>query len=72
MKLTPEYLWLVQLEEGEFVVKGLHENAKERGVDNDITYVHYPDPPHGFIQMTRHSARCLEATEEIAKLLVMR
>ena len=36
---------------------------------NDITYVHYPDLPHGIIQMTMHSKRCLEATEEIARLL---
>lgn len=36
---------------------------------NDITYVHYPDLPHGIIQMTMHSRRCLEATEEIARLL---
>jgi acetyl esterase len=25
---------------------------------NDLTYVHYDDLPHGFIQMTRHSKRC--------------
>jgi acetyl esterase len=36
---------------------------------NDITYVHHPDLPHGIIQMTMHSKRCLEATEEIASLL---
>lgn len=36
---------------------------------NAITYVHHPDLPHGFIQMTRHSRRCLEATEELAGLL---
>ncbi len=36
---------------------------------NDITYVHYPDLPHGIIQMTMHSKRCLQATEEIARLL---
>ncbi len=36
---------------------------------NDLTYVHYPDLPHGIIQMTMHSKRCLEATEEIARLL---
>lgn len=36
---------------------------------NDLTYVHYPDLPHGIIQMTMHSRRCLEATEEIARLL---
>ena len=36
---------------------------------NDITFVHYPDLPHGIIQMTMHSHRCLEATEEIARLL---
>jgi hypothetical protein len=32
-------------------------------------YVHYPDLPHGFIQLTAHSARCLEATQELAGLL---
>jgi hypothetical protein len=31
--------------------------------------VHYPDLPHGFIQMTAHSERCLEATQELAGLL---
>jgi len=36
---------------------------------NEITYVHYPDLPHGIIQMTMHSKRCLEATMEIAQLL---
>jgi acetyl esterase/lipase len=36
---------------------------------NDLTYVHYPDLPHGFIQMTAHSKRCLEATLEVARLL---
>jgi hypothetical protein len=36
---------------------------------NDLTYVHYDDLPHGFIQMTRHSKRCLESTLEIARLL---
>lgn len=36
---------------------------------NDLTYVHHPDLPHGIIQMTMHSRRCLEATEEIARLL---
>lgn len=36
---------------------------------NDLTYVHYPDLPHGFIQMTRHSRRCLEATQEVTGLL---
>ena len=36
---------------------------------NALTYVHYPDLPHGIIQMTAHSKRCLEATEEIAGLL---
>jgi acetyl esterase/lipase len=36
---------------------------------NEITYVHYPDLPHGIIQMTAHSKRCLEATQEIARLL---
>ena len=36
---------------------------------NEITYVHYPDLPHGIIQMTMHSKACLEATEEISRLL---
>ena len=36
---------------------------------NDLTYVHYPDLPHGIIQMTMHSEACLTATEEIARLL---
>jgi acetyl esterase len=35
---------------------------------NNITYVHYPELPHGFIQMTAHSRRCLEATQELAGL----
>ncbi len=32
-KLEPEYQWPVQIEEGEFVVRGLFEHAEERGVD---------------------------------------
>jgi hypothetical protein len=36
---------------------------------NDITYVHYPELPHGIIQMTTHSKKCLDATNEIARLL---
>ena len=36
---------------------------------NDLIYVHYPDLPHGIIQMTMHSQACLLATEEIAALL---
>ncbi len=36
---------------------------------NDLTYVHYPDLPHGIVQMTMHSRACLAATEEIARLL---
>jgi hypothetical protein len=36
---------------------------------NDITYVHYPELSHAFIQMTAHSKRCLEATQEVARLL---
>jgi hypothetical protein len=31
--------------------------------------VHYDDLPHGFIQMTRHSRRCMESTLEIARLV---
>ncbi|MCQ8278507.1 alpha/beta hydrolase [Acetobacteraceae bacterium KSS8] len=36
---------------------------------NDILYLHYPDLPHGIVQMTRHSRACLHATEEIARQL---
>ena len=36
---------------------------------NDLTYVHYDDLPHGFIQMTRHSKRCMESTLELARLI---
>ncbi|MCQ8239559.1 alpha/beta hydrolase [Rhizosaccharibacter radicis] len=36
---------------------------------NDIAYLHYPDLPHGIIQMTMHSKACLDATNEIATLL---
>jgi acetyl esterase len=36
---------------------------------NDITYAHYPELPHGIIQMTTHSKKCLDATNEIARLL---
>ena len=32
-KLAPEYQWPVQIEEGEFVVRWLHGNAADRGVD---------------------------------------
>jgi acetyl esterase len=47
-----------------------HAYAQKLAVDgNDITYVHYPELPHGFIQMTSHSRRCLEATQELARLL---
>ena len=47
-----------------------HAYAKKLAGDgNDIAYVHYPDLPHGFIQMTAHSERCLEATHELAGLL---
>ncbi len=42
---------------------------KLAGAGNDIVYVHYPDLPHGIIQMTMHSERCLFATNEIARLL---
>ena len=47
-----------------------HAYAKKLAeAGNDIVYVHYPDLPHGIVQMTMHSQRCLEATEEIARLL---
>lgn len=36
---------------------------------NDITFIHHPDFTHGFIQFTEHSRRCLEATEEIGRLI---
>ncbi len=26
---------------------------------NDLTYVHYPDLPHGIVQLTMHSQACL-------------
>jgi acetyl esterase/lipase len=47
-----------------------HAYAQKLAKDgNDITYVHYPELPHGFIQMTAHSKRCKEATLELARLL---
>jgi acetyl esterase len=47
-----------------------HAYAQKLAKDgNDITYIHYPDLPHGFIQMTAHSRRCLEATQEVARVL---
>jgi acetyl esterase len=47
-----------------------HAYARKLAADgNEITYVHYPDLPHGFIQMTAHSRRCREATQELAGLL---
>ncbi len=47
-----------------------HAYARKLAADgNDITYVHYPDLPHGIIQMTMHSNACLRATEEITGLL---
>ena len=47
-----------------------HAYARKLAADgNDITYVHYPDLPHAFIQMTMHSKACLQATEEVASLL---
>jgi len=36
---------------------------------NDITYINHEDLTHGFIQLTEHSRRCLEATEELARHL---
>jgi len=47
-----------------------HQYAQKLAASgNVITYVHYPELPHGFIQMTRHSAHCMESTREIAELL---
>ncbi len=47
-----------------------HAYAKKLGeAGNDLTYAHYPDLPHGIIQMTMHSDACLKATEEVARLL---
>ena len=47
-----------------------HEYARKlAAAGNDLTFVHHPDLPHGFIQMTTHSKRCLEATRELARLL---
>jgi len=44
-----------------------HEYAvKLATAGNAITYIHHPDLPHGFIQMTRHSERCLAATRDLA------
>ena len=31
--------------------------------------MHYPDLSHAFVQMTAHSKRCLESTQEVARLL---
>ena len=46
-----------------------HYAQKLAKAGNDITYLHYPDLSHAFIQMTAHSRRCLEATQEVARLL---
>ena len=47
-----------------------HAYAKKLAdAGNDLTYVHYPDLPHGIIQMTMHSKACLQATQEVASLL---
>ena len=47
-----------------------HQYAQRLARDgNEITYVHYPDLSHAFIQMTAHSQRCLDSTREIAQLL---
>ncbi len=47
-----------------------HQYAQKLAKDgNDITYAHYPDLSHAFIQMTAHSKCCLEATQEVARLL---
>ena len=36
---------------------------------NAISSVVYPNLPHDIIQMAMHSRRCLEASEEVARLL---
>jgi acetyl esterase len=47
-----------------------HHYAQKLTKDgNHITYMHYPDLSHAFIQMTAHSKRCLESTQEVARLL---
>ncbi len=47
-----------------------HAYAQKLAKDgNDLTYVHHPELPHGFIQMTAHSKRCMEATVELAGML---
>jgi len=47
-----------------------HAYARKPAADgNDLTYVHHPELPHGFIQMTAHSQRCLEVTQELAQPL---
>ena len=47
-----------------------HAYAKKLAKDgNELTYVHHADLPHGIVQMTSHSQACLNATEEIARLL---
>ena len=47
-----------------------HAYAQKLARDgSDILYVHYPDLPHGIIQMTRHSKRCLDATLEVIGLM---
>ena len=42
---------------------------KLAAVGNDLTYVHFPNWPHGIIQMTMHSKACLAPTEGMATLL---
>jgi acetyl esterase len=47
-----------------------HAYAQKLAKDgNDITYVHYPELPHGIIQMNAHSKRCMEAALQLARLL---
>ena len=36
---------------------------------NDITYVHHPNLTHGFLQFTRWSKACYEATMQLGDLL---
>lgn len=47
-----------------------HRYAKKlAAAGTDLTSAHDPDLPHGIVQMTTHSRACLDATEEVARLL---